>query len=212
MYVLYYAPGTASFAVHWLLLELGVPFETRLVDLEAKAQKEPEYLRLNPRGTVPTLIVDGVPRHETAALLLLLAERHRAAGFEVAPDAPARADYLQWMLYLANTVQPLFRNWFYVDEVAGAECAKAVKAHTRARIEAAWDLAATRLGETPYLAGDCVSAVDFLAAMLMFWSHDLRKPAGEWPALNAYLGRLRARPVFSKLLAREGLGWPFGAK
>ncbi|WP_260438166.1 hypothetical protein [Burkholderia cepacia] len=36
-YVLYYSPGAASMAVHWMLIELGVPFETRLVDIDAGA-------------------------------------------------------------------------------------------------------------------------------------------------------------------------------
>ena len=43
-YTLYYSPGTASMAVHWMLIELGVPFEARLVDFADGAQKSPEYL------------------------------------------------------------------------------------------------------------------------------------------------------------------------
>jgi glutathione S-transferase len=40
-YTLYYMPATASMCVHWMLIELGVPFETVLVDFEAGAQKTP---------------------------------------------------------------------------------------------------------------------------------------------------------------------------
>ena len=42
--------GTASFAVHWMLIEMGVPFDAVLTDIEAGAQRDPEYLRLNPAG------------------------------------------------------------------------------------------------------------------------------------------------------------------
>ena len=83
MYTLYYSPGRASMAVHWMLIELGVPFEARLVDFETKAHKDPEYLRLNPDGMIPTLVVDGKPRFESAALALMLAERHPEGGLEV---------------------------------------------------------------------------------------------------------------------------------
>ena len=78
-YLLFYAPGTASLAVHWMLIELGVPFEAELVDI--KAERSEAYLRLNPAGRVPTLVVDGTPVSESAALLMLLAERHPEGGF-----------------------------------------------------------------------------------------------------------------------------------
>ena len=102
MYTLYYAPGRAGLAVHWMLIELGVPFQARLVGFAAKAHKSADYLRLNPDGMVPTLVIDGRPYAESAALALMLAERHPEGGLDVPPGAPERGDYLQWMLYFAN--------------------------------------------------------------------------------------------------------------
>ena len=52
MYRLYGSPSTASLVVHWMLLELGVPFEVEWLDFESKAQKSGDYLRLNPNGVV----------------------------------------------------------------------------------------------------------------------------------------------------------------
>ena len=97
MYILYYSPGRASLAIHWMLIHLGVLFEARQVDFAAKAHKDPEYLRLNPDGMIPTLVVDGAPRTESAALALMLAERHPEGGLEIPHGAPERPDYLQWM-------------------------------------------------------------------------------------------------------------------
>src|SRR5579863_2515086 len=96
-YRLFYMPGTASFAVHWMLLEIGAPFELSKVDFAVKAQHAPEYLALNPDGVVPTLIVDGTPRSETAALLMLLAERHPEARLAPASGDPGRPEFLQTM-------------------------------------------------------------------------------------------------------------------
>src|SRR6266513_2336480 len=115
-YVLYYSPGAASMAVHWMLIELAVSFEARLVDIEAGVQHSQGYLRLNPAGRVPTLVIDGAPYGESTALLMLLAERHPDALLAPAPGAPIRAEWLQHMVYLANTLLPAMRDWFYAEK------------------------------------------------------------------------------------------------
>ncbi|MBI1329190.1 MAG: glutathione S-transferase [Alphaproteobacteria bacterium] len=210
MYTLYYSPGAASLAIHWLLAELQVPFELQLVDLTTKAQKTPDYLKLNPAGMVPTLVMDGMPRTETAALLMLLAERHAEAQLAPAPGTPERAAYLQWMITGANTLMPLFRNWFYPDDVAGAAYAEIVKAGTQPRIEAAWDRVDARLQETGgYIAGSRFTAADCLVTMLMRWSRNMPKPATRWPNLVAYAARTTGREAFRAVCEQEGLDtWP----
>jgi glutathione S-transferase len=206
MYSLYYAPGTASMVVHWLLIELGATHDLHLVDTKSGQQKTPEYLALNPNGVVPTLIVDGVPRFECSALVMLLADRHAETGLAPAPDSPLRAQYLQWMFHLANAVQPLFRIWWYPGEVAGQDNAELAQHHVRPRIEAAWDRLDAHLGaHGPYLLGDHVSAADFYLTMLMRWSRSMPQPATTWPHLGALAQRMKMRPSFAALYEREGL-------
>jgi glutathione S-transferase len=205
MYTLYYSPGAASMAVHWMLLELKVPHELALVDLQAKQQQNPAYLRLNPSGTVPTLVVDGQPRTETAALLLLLAERHPEAALSPPPGTLERAEYYQWMLYLANTLQPAFRAWFYPYEPAGASHADAAKAQARQRIEAVWTRLDAKLAREACIVGDHLSAVDFLATILMRWSRNMPKPATEWPNVRAYVSRMRAMASLQRVHDKEQL-------
>ncbi len=206
MYQLYYAPGAASLAVHWLLIELGVPFETRLLDLEHDEHRQPAYLALNPNGLVPTLIVDGEPVYEAAALLLLLAERHPEAGFAPPAGSSRRAAYLQWMLHLSNTLQAAYAGWFHAERVAGESNAGLVKASARARIESTWGRLTDHLATRgPYLCGADVAAADFLATMLMRWSRNMPRPATEWPVLREYALRMKARPAFKRLYESEGL-------
>ena len=203
---LYYAPGAASMLVHWLLIELDLPHELRLVDMASGAQKRPEYLALNPNGVVPTLVRDGVPMSEAAALAMTLSDQHPAAGFAPAVDAPRRPSYNQWMFHLANAVQPLFRQWWYPHEPAGEDHADAVRALVAPRIEAAWSRIDAHLAANgPYLLGETVSTADFYLTMLMRWSRNMPKPATQWPHLAALARAMRSRPSFRTLYEREGL-------
>jgi glutathione S-transferase len=206
MHTLYYAPGAASLVVHWLLIELDLPHELRRLDLQAGEQKRPEYLALNPSGVVPTLVVDGEALGEAAALVLHLADAHPAAGLAPPPGSLERARYYQWVLYLANTLQPAFRSWWYPTEPAGEANAEAVKAAVTPRIEDIWQRIDAHLAANgPWLLGERLSAVDFYLTMLMRWSRNMPRPATGWPALRALAERMKARPSFRRLYEAEGL-------
>ncbi|MFM0182442.1 glutathione S-transferase family protein [Paraburkholderia aspalathi] len=205
-YRLYYSPGAASMAVHWMLIEMGIPFDVQLVDIDAGNQRNPDYLRLNPAGRVPTLVVDGTPRHESAALLMLLAERHPEAALAPAPGSADRAAWLERMIYLANTLLPAMRDWFYADVDGEPAGAAAVQALARRRIEEACDQLNADLADgRDYLVGGKLSAVDFLAVVVMRWTRNMPRPALGWPHLARYIRGLRALPSFIELNAREGL-------
>jgi glutathione S-transferase len=205
-YVLYYSPGAASMAVHWMLIELGISFESQLIDIDAGRQHDPAYLQLNPAGRVPTLMVDGTPRHESAALLILLAERHPEAALAPEPGSVDRAAWLEMMVYLANTILPAMRDWFYADSDGDLAGAEAVRALACRRLDAAWDKLDAHLGEShDYLIGDKLSTADFMAIMLMRWTRNMPRPALGWPNLARYIRQLRALPSFIELNAREGL-------
>lgn len=206
MYTLYYAPGTASLVVHWLLIELDAPHQLHRLDLPAGEHKRAEYLALNPSGLVPTLLVDGEPLTEAAALVMHLADAHPEAALAPAPGSLQRGHYYQWLLHLANTLQPAFRHWFYPAEAAGEANTEAAKACARQRIEACWDRIDAHLAaHGPFLLGAAVSAADFHLTMLMRWSRNMPRPATDWPHLNALAGRMKARPAFRTLYAREQL-------
>jgi len=206
MYTLYWSPGTASLCVHWMLIELGEPHELVQVNIEAGEHRKPEYLKLNPSGVVPTLVVEGVPLGEAAALCMILAERHPQAGFAPAIGHEQRAAYQSWMFFLSNTLQVAYHNWFYPDQPAGQSGVEAVKASARARIEVALDRVDRQIAKSgSYLLGDRVGAADFVTTMLMRWSRNMPKPATEWPAIAGYVNRMKALPSFKVLYEREGL-------
>ena len=193
-------------AVHWLLIELAVPFELVLVDFKLKAQKSPEFLRINPNGHVPVLVVEGVPYSECAALLMLLAERHPTANFSPAVGTPERSAYLQTMFYLANTLQPAYRRWFYPEEAAGIDNVDAAQRVARAKIEEVWATLDTKFADgRDFILGKRLTAADFLATILTRWSRNMPRPATEFPNLAGYIDRMRKRPSLREVHARENL-------
>ncbi|MDE2157017.1 MAG: glutathione S-transferase [Xanthomonadaceae bacterium] len=205
MYTLYYSPGAASMLVHLTLLEIGAPHALERVDLEAGQQRSAAYLALNPNGVVPTLLVDGVPHGEAAALTLLLAERHPDAALAPPPDSPQRAEYLQWMLYLANSLQPAYRCWFYPDQHV-ADGAAGIKEAARIGIEACWSRINAHLAtHGPHMLGATFSVVDLYALMLMRWSRNMPRPATTWPHVAELAARLKTRPSWKRLCDTEGL-------
>ncbi len=205
MYALYYSPGSANLVVHLTLLEIGVAHTLERIDLEAGQQRSAAYLAINPDGVVPTLVVDDVPHGEAAALAMLLVERHPEAALAPPPTSSTRAEYLQRMLYLANTLQPLFRQWFYPGDHL-PDGAATIKEAARIGIEAAWSRIDAQLAaHGPYLLGDLFSVVDLYALMLMRWSRNMPRPATEWPHLAALAARLKSRPSWQQVCEAEGL-------
>ena len=176
------------------------------MDLDAKAQRDPLYLQLNPQGVVPTLVVDGRAVTESAALLMLLAERHPEANLAPPPGTAQRAAWYQWITYLSNTLASTYRLWFYPNDLGCAEHPPELRAALQRKIESVWDrLDAHLAAHGPYLLGQQFSGADLLLTMLMRWSRNMPRPALEWPALKALAQRVRARPSWQTLYLREGL-------
>jgi glutathione S-transferase len=203
---LYGSQSTASLVVHWLLIELGIEHELRMLDFDKHEQRSPEYLAINPQGRVPTLIVDGQVLTESAAIAMHLADLHPQAGLAPAIGTPERAAYYRWMLFGAYTLMPAYRGWFYPDEPAGADNIDKVKASSRVTLEAAWQQVNDHLeAHGPYLLGEKLSAADFVFTMLMRWSRNMPRPTDTWPALKAFAERMKARPAFKETYRREGI-------
>lgn len=206
MYTLYYSPATASMVVHQALLEIGADYQLELVDFDQNAQHSADYLKLNPNGRVPTLIIDGRPVYESVALLTILAERHPEAKLIPPPGTAAREAWLQWAVYLSNTLMSTYRLWFYPSELGAEEHTPAMQTVLAQKIEAVWDQLETHLSKHgPYMLGAEFSGIDLLLTMLMRWSRNMPRPATQWPALKQLADTVRARPSWSRLYALEGL-------
>ena len=213
-YELYYAPNTASFSVHWLLVELetlvGVSYKLHLVDFNSTAQKSSSYLKLNPKGRVPCLVVNGQGHSEQVALCQLLTERH--PGAKLAPSAEGdvheRARYLETMTFLGNTLLPAMRDWAYADKDGEEQYAKGVRLLAKRRIDGAWQLLNDQLEGQEYLLGNEFSVADVLAGALVTWTRGLERLAladGN-DNVKRWIKQIQGRPSWDEARKRED-GW-----
>ena len=204
MYTLYYSPGAASLAVHAAIHESGAAHQ--LVNVDLDVPRTDDYLRLNPQGTVPTLLIDGLAHRESAALLMLLAERHPEADLAPAPGTPGRAEWLQWTVALATSLGGPFRLWFYPQDAGLDAHDEASRGPVRRTLEAGFERIASHLAaHGPYLLGERFSSADLQLCMYLRWSRAMPKPATEWPELDRLARLVTARPAWRATVAMEGL-------
>ena len=96
MLILYHCVSARSFRVLWMLEELRLPYNLRMLAFPPRAHDK-AFLKLNPRGTVP-LFIDGETRMtESAAICEYLALRHSPGVLNVAADEPDFGDYLNYL-------------------------------------------------------------------------------------------------------------------
>ena len=207
MYELFYYPGNASMAPHFVLEDIGAPFVLRLVDRQTYRQKEPEYIKMNPMGRIPTLVDGELVVFESAAICLHLADRHPDAGLAPAAGTVERAHLYQWLMFLTNTIQPDFMAFFYPEQhTADAPGAGAVKASAAARVASAYSVVDEALGKGgPYLLGETPSVADFYLLMLTRWGRWLSEPPRNLVHVRRCVDLVSGRASVQRALATEGL-------
>jgi glutathione S-transferase len=184
MLTLYFAPGASSMAPHIALFETGAAFEGRPLSFKKDENKTPEFLAINPLGQVPTLVIDGRPLTEVAAILFYLARTYPGSGL-LPDDTEGQARVISWMSFIAATVHPARRQ--------GLDHARKVYA-----------LADQRLGPRDWTVGDRYSISD-IHLFRLFWRffNSLKPPADEFPNLMRLHDRVLERPAVQRTLEVE---------
>lgn len=211
---LFYYPSNASMAPHFVLEEIGKPFELEFVDRTHDQHKSPDYLALNPNGLIPVLIDGDLVLYEAAAICLHLADTHPEPRLAPELGTPERAQCYKWLMWLTSTLQTTLLAYFYPErwvDVGNAAGAAQVKAHAEAKIAALLDQLDRQLETSrgPWLLGARYTVLDPYALMLCRWTRGFAEPARQRPILGGYLQRVLARPAIQRALQTEGLAQPW---
>ena len=182
MLTLYFCPGSSSMAVHIALHEIGVAFEPRPMSFKNDL-RAPDYLAVNGEGKVPTLVVDGRPLTEVAAILYYLAKRFPGAELLPHNDIEADAQALSWMSFAASTLHPARRH--------GLDHAREV-----------WGIADRRLGADWAIGRYSIADIHLFR---LYWrlANSLKPAPEEFPNLTAHHARMMARPAVQRTIEIE---------
>jgi len=202
---LYYSPGACSLAPHVVLEELGIPYETVRISTAEGQQRSPEYLKINPRGRVPALVVDGKVLVENVAILSFL-----GGGFASKGLWPAKtwdqAQALSFMAWLADTVHPAYAHLFRPERyVEGPACTDAVKRGGRKAFGDSLAEIDRLVAGKKWALGNRFSVVDAYLLVFYRWGNRNGFPVKDLPNYSALIGRVLARPAVRKVMADEGI-------
>ncbi|MFW2829858.1 glutathione S-transferase family protein [Sphingomonas sp. ID0503] len=186
-----------DYRVRWMLEELGIPYESRLVSVEDR--KSGAYRAEQPFGQVPVMSRDGVPVFETGAILLLLAEQ----AARLLPKKPTgRVRAISWLFASLNSIEPFVMNlaevdYFETDEEVKKRRRPGVVEMIRTRL----DQVETALGDDEYLAGEFSIADMMLAGVLRgLEGTDI---LDEFPKVAAFQQRCLGRPAFQRAIEAQ---------
>ncbi len=198
---LYYSPGACSLSPHIALLEAGVPHEVIKVDLKAKKLADGgDFLKVNPKGQVPTLqLDDGEILTEGPVIVQLIADK--AAGKNLAPACGTIERYRlqEWLNFLTSELHKNFSPLF--APALGDD----TKQFFRDRLMGKLKHIDEKLAGRDYLMGNQFTVADGYLYTMLRWADAMKFDLSALTNLTAYKARVAARPQVQAALKSEGL-------
>lgn len=199
---LWHCKDARSFRVLWALEELGLPYELELLPFPPRWMK-PEFLELNPLGTIPFFTDGDVRMTESAAICQYLADK--AGRLRIAPDDPRYGDYLNFLHQSDATLtfpQTLVFRYLHLEKPENRN-PKVAEDYRR------WFLARTIWAETAladgrqWLCGDDFTVADIAVAYALLFAGNLGHLAEVGPHLLSFWERCKARDGFQRAKAAQ---------
>jgi glutathione S-transferase len=194
-YILHHVPNSRSMRVLWLMEELGLDYEIRGVS----DPKAPDYLALNPLGTVPMLETEHGALLESGAILQFLLAKHAPSPLEPSKDDPAFGTYLQWLHFGEGTLTPWVLHYMANTKLKPKEMRnEAAALEARGRVQALLDYMSWALDARDYLGAPRFTAADIMVGHTLHVGAQFGLMDQAPASVTAYLTRLSSRPAFGR--------------
>lgn len=196
----YYSPQSSASPVHFTLEELGIPYDKVIIDIKAGAQKQPEFLKLNPNGRVPLLVHDGVAIFESAAIQIYLGETFGVEkGLYPAPG-PKRGEVLKWIIWTNVTLGETLSRYARSSGFYGPESERnpATAAAAKTEIEGHLGIVEAALQGKRYLTGDNLTIADMHLASWLDYVRMMQVDLAPFPTVSAWASSITSRPAYAR--------------
>ena len=196
--VFYYAPMSTAVVTHWVLEELGVPYEKVKLDFSKGDTKKPDFLKLNPNGVVPVIVHDGQPIFESAAITIYLGETFGVEKGLFPAAGPQRGQAMSWIVWGNVTFGgAVGRHQLAASERVPAEQRNAEAAKVaHAQVEGLFKLLDEALAGKQWLVGDSFSLADAHVVSFVTYSTFVGFDTKPYANLEAWRARATARPGY----------------
>ena len=186
-----FPPSPNTWKVRATAHQIGVPLELEMVDLTKGAQRQPQYLALNPTGRTPTLVDGDVKLWESCAIMQYLASKQKTPLW---PDDPAaRADIMRWQSWHLQHWGPATNTFIFENLVKaivrmGEPDQKALdQAAERFHSEAG--VLDAHLTSHPYLVDDRLTLADFTVVAPLFYAEPAKIPLDKYGNIKRWFGK-----------------------
>ena len=201
MITLYHCVSARSFRPLWLLEELGLPYQLRMLPFPPRALAR-SFLQENPLGPVPLLVDGDIRMTESSAICQYLAARHSPGVLDVTSNEDAYGPYLNWLHMGDATLtfpQTLVLRYTHFEppERKQPQVADDYSRWFLARLRAV-DAAVQKQA---YLCAGRFTAADVAVGYALMLAVHLGLGSQFTPAVATYWARLQQRPAFQKAMA-----------
>jgi glutathione S-transferase len=201
---LFYAPHTCALASHIALEEVGADYDLARIDIDANDHRKPEYLAINPKGRVPTLLTERGILTETPAILVFIAQSFPQARLAPVEDPFAFARIQEFNSYLCATAHVAhahrMRGARWVDD---ASAIAAMQRKVPQNVSECFGLIERNMLRGPWVMGDSYTICDAYLFTLAQWLEADGVDLSALPKVSEHRRQVSQRPATMRAIAAE---------
>ena len=202
MYTLFWEELSGAIAPQAMFEEMGVNYDKVAVNMAAGEHLSSEYLAVNPTGQVPALkLPEGQVIGESAAIVLVLGEKHPDGNLVPLPGDSDRSAFIYWLLYLATSGYMTFGRYAHPERYTKDQNAiETVRLAAEDHVERFFEVIEGVIRGEPYFLARGFTALDIYLTMLTVWHSAREEMFKRNPKVAALCIAVENRPAYKEVM------------